>query len=93
MIPEGGEGGIVEGTKESQERSDKSSFERPGGAAPRAGMQGEKERGAVPTPTLDRPGTTPPGTPGTGGVIVKEDEPGKRREGGRVEDPKSRNTP
>src|SRR4051812_13229275 len=61
MIPEDGEGGIVEGSKEAQRRQ----LDTPGGAAPRAGMQGKKERGAAPTPILERPGTTPAGTPGS----------------------------
>jgi hypothetical protein len=55
------------------------------GAAPRAGMQGQKERGAAPTQILERPGTTKEEPPGTG------HEP--PREGGRVQDPKTRNTP
>jgi hypothetical protein len=87
MIPEGGEGGIVEGTKQSQR-------EAPHGPAPRAGMQGRKERGAAPTPVLERPGTTPARTPGTGGAIRKP--PGEEeasREGGRVQDPNTRNSP
>jgi hypothetical protein len=89
MIPEDGEGGIVEGSKQAQRRQ----VETPGGAAPRAGMQGKKERGAAPTPILERPGTTPPGTPGSGGGIGKPPEDETPREGGRVQDPKSRNTP
>jgi hypothetical protein len=97
MIPEDGEGGIVEGTKEAHEREEKNAFERPGGeAAPRGGMQGQKDRGAGPAQTLERPGTTPVGTPGSGGGVggvVKTDTPEPPREGGRVQDPKSRNTP
>jgi hypothetical protein len=85
FIPEDGEGGLVEGAKEAKDRREEHAYERPSGAAPRAGMQGEKDRGAAPTKTLERPGTTPEHTPGTGG------EP--PREGGRVQDPKSRNTP
>ncbi|HZX95349.1 MAG TPA: hypothetical protein VFE90_12590 [Myxococcales bacterium] len=84
FIPEDGKGGLVEGSKEAEERREEHSWEQPTGA-PRAGMQGKKERGAAPTQTLDRPGTTPERTPGTGA------EP--PREGGRVQDPKSRNTP
>jgi hypothetical protein len=93
MIPEDGKGGIVEGTKEAQERREKNAFELPHGAAPRAGMQGRKERGAAPTPTLERPGTTPEATPGSGGGMGKTEKPEPPREGGRVQDPKSRNTP
>jgi len=93
MIPEDGKGGIVEGTKEAQERREQNAFELPHGAAPRAGMQGRKERGAAPTPTLDRPGTTPQATPGSGGDIGKTEKPEPPREGGRVQDPKSRNMP
>ena len=87
MIPEGGEGGIVEGTQRSQR-------EAPHGPAPRAGMQGKKDRGAAPTPILERPGTTPERTPGTGGGMEKtpaeEEAP---REGGRVQDPNTRHSP
>jgi hypothetical protein len=89
MIPEDGEGGIVEGSKEAQRRQ----LDTPGGAAPRAGMQGKKERGAAPTPILERPGTTPAGIPGSGGGIGKPPDDEAPREGGRVQDPKSRNTP
>ena len=90
MIPEGGEGGIVEGTRESQQRSQ---HEAPHGPAPRAGMQGTKERGAAPTKILERPGTTPTGTPGSGGEIGKPpDAQEPPREGGREQDPKGRNT-
>jgi len=80
MIPEDGKGGIVEGTKEAQERREKNAFELPHGAAPRAGMQGRKERGAAPTP-------------GSGGGVGKTEKPEPPREGGRVQDPKNRNTP
>ena len=93
MIPEDGTGGMVEGTKQAQERREKAGLELPRGAAPRAGMQGRKERGAAPTQTLDRPGTTPEAMPGSGGGIGKTEEPEPPREGGRVHDPKSRNTP
>src|SRR5207248_10907881 len=93
MIPEEGIGGFVEGTKEAQERREKEAFELPHGAAPRAGMQGSKDRGAAPTQTLDRPGSTPEATPGSGGGIGKTATPEPPREGGRVQDPKSRNTP
>jgi hypothetical protein len=93
MIPEEGTGGIVEGTKQAQERREKTALELPHGAAPRAGMQGRKERGAAPTQTLDRPGTTPEATPGAGGGIGRTEKPEPPREGGRVQDPKSRNTP
>jgi hypothetical protein len=89
FIPEDGEGALVEGAKEARERRQKDAFELPHGAAPRAGMQGRKERGAAPTQTLERPGTTP----GDGGGIGKTEEPEPPREGGRVQDPKSRNTP
>jgi hypothetical protein len=65
FIPEDGEGGLVEGAKEAKKLE-----QQPGaplasakgaakGAAPRAGMQGAKERGAAPTTILPRPGTTP----------------------------------
>jgi hypothetical protein len=64
-----------------------------GGGAPRAGMQGKKERGAAPTQTLERPGTTPAGTPGSGGGIGKPPEKEAPREGSRVQDPRGRNTP
>jgi hypothetical protein len=87
FIPEDGEGGLVEGEKESKEVRGQDHFELPGGAAPRAGMQGRKERGAAPTQTLDRPGTTP--EPRTGNAETPEPP----REGGRVQDPKTRNTP
>ncbi|MGZ6124418.1 MAG: hypothetical protein ACXWLR_05635 [Myxococcales bacterium] len=93
FIPEDGEGGLVEGAKEAKERRKQDQFELPHGAAPRAGMQGQKERGAAPTPTLERPGTTPAGTPGSGGGIGKTGESEPPREGGRVQDPKTRNTP
>ena len=85
FIPEDGEGALVEGSKEAKERRTEHAWEQPGGAAPRAGMQGKKERGAAPNRILERPGTTPKEPPGTGS------EP--RREGGRVQDPKTRNTP
>ncbi len=85
FIPEDGEGSLVEGAKEAKERREEHAYEWPGGAAPRAGMQGRKDRGVAPTQTLERPGTSPERTPGTGA------EP--TREGGRVQDPKSRNTP
>jgi hypothetical protein len=84
FIPEDGKGALVEGSEEAKERREEHAYERPVGA-PRAGMQGKKERGAAPTPILERPGTTPEDPPGTGS------EP--RREGGRVQDPKTRNTP
>jgi hypothetical protein len=64
FIPEGGQGGLVEGDKESKKLEQRPgaplarSKEASGTAAPRAGMQGTKERGAAPTPTLPRPGTT-----------------------------------
>jgi hypothetical protein len=93
FIPEDGEGGLVEGAKEAKERRQQDPFELPHGAAPRAGMQGQKQRGAAPTPTLDRPGTTPETTPGTGGGIGKTDEREAPPDGGRVQDPKTRNTP
>jgi hypothetical protein len=93
MIPEDGKGGIVEGTKEAQERREKQGLEMPHGAAPRAGMQGRKERGAVPTQTLERPGTTPEARPGSDGGIGTTEEPEPPRGGGRMQDPKSRNTP
>ena len=93
FIPEDGEGSLVEGAKEAKERREEDAFERPGGTAPRAGMQGKKERGAIPDQTLDRPGTTPAHTPGTGGRIGKTDSPEAPRAGGRVQDPKNRNTP
>jgi hypothetical protein len=83
FIPEDGEGALVEGSKEAQELRKEHAYEQP--VAPRAGMQGHKERGAAPTQTLERPGTTPPEPPGTG-----KEPP---REGGRVQDPKTRNTP
>ena len=65
FVPEDGQGGLVEGDKESKrleqrpgaplaEGSKKSS----GDAAPRAGMQGTKERGSAPTSIAPRPGTT-----------------------------------
>lgn len=85
FIPEDGEGGLVEGAKEAKERREEHGPGRVEGGAPRAGMQGGKDRGAAPTQTLERPGTTPERTPGTGA------EP--PREGGRVQDPKTRNTP
>jgi hypothetical protein len=65
FVPEGGQGGLVEGDQEAkklEQRSDAplaGSKEGSGGAAPRAGMQGTKERGAAPTTILPRPGTTP----------------------------------
>jgi hypothetical protein len=90
MIPEGGEGGIVEGSKQTQEHDEQDSR---GKAAPRAGMQGQKERGAAPTQTLPRPGTIPVATPGSGGGIGRPKDDEAPREGGRVQDPKSRNTP
>ena len=93
FIPEDGEGGLVEGAKEAKERREEHEFEMPHGAAPRAGMQGRKDRGAVPTTTLERPGTTPSTTPGTGGGIGKTESPEPPRGGGRVQDPKTRNTP
>jgi hypothetical protein len=75
FIPEDGEGGIVEGMKESKELEQKAdapfanAFGGGGareatpanGPAPRRGMQGTKERGAAPTQVLARPGTTPAG--------------------------------
>src|SRR5437762_10219836 len=54
---------------------------------------GRKERGAAPTPTLERPGTTPEATPGSGGGVGKTEKHEPPREGGRVQDPKNRNTP
>ena len=79
----------MEGAKEAGERRQQDAFELPHGAAPRAGMQGRKERGAVPTQTLERPGTTP----GAGGETGTSEESEPPREGGRVQDPKTRNTP
>ncbi len=93
FIPEDGEGGLVEGAKEAKERREQDEFERPGGAAPRAGMQGRKDRGAAPEPTLERPGSTPPNPPGSGGGLGKTDPPEPPRAGGRVQDPRTRNTP
>ena len=87
FVPEDGEGGLVEGAKVADERRRQDQFELPHGAAPRAGMQGRKERGAVPTQTLERPGTTK----ASGAAETGEPEP--PREGGRVQDPKTRNTP
>jgi hypothetical protein len=55
-------------------------------------MQGGKNRGSAPTQTLERPGTTPAGTPGSGDGIGKTSDP-EPREGGQVQDPKSRNSP
>ena len=93
FIPEDGEGGLVEGAKEAKELREQDAFERPGGAAPRGGMQGRNDRGAAPEQTLPRPGTTPSATPGTGGGIGKTESPEPEGGGGRVQDPKSRNTP
>ena len=56
-------------------------------------MQGRRERGAAPTQTLERPGTTPESVPGSGGGIGETEEPESPREGGRVQDPKGRDTP
>lgn len=93
MIPEGGKGGIAEGSREADERREEHSYEYPaGGAAPRGGMQGKKDRGAAPSPTLPRPGTTPAGTPGTGGEVAKRETP-QAPEGGRVQDPEIRDNP
>jgi hypothetical protein len=74
FIPEDGEGGLVEGAKEAGERRQQEPLELPHGAAPRAGMQGRKERGAAPTQTLDRPGTTPKGGMSERGLAHPEDE-------------------
>jgi hypothetical protein len=93
MIPEDGEGGIVEGTKEAGQRSGEHASEQSGNAAPRAGMQGQRERGAAPTQTLERPGTTPAGAQGSGGGVDKDAGNEPPRAGGRVQDPKNRNTP
>lgn len=69
FIPEDGQGGIVEGNKEAKELEKlpdapglgkgKEDVQRT--SAPRAGMQGTKERGSAPTKILPRPGTTPAG--------------------------------
>ena len=91
FIPEDGEGALVEGSKEAKERREQNSFEQPSAAAPRAGIQGERERGGAPEKILERPGTTPQGTPGSGGGIGKKEPP--EDTSGRVQDPKSRNTP
>jgi hypothetical protein len=67
FIPEGGTGGLVEGDNQAKKREQPpdaplaGSQKRAGGAAPRGGMQGTKERGAAPTTILPRPGTTPEG--------------------------------
>jgi hypothetical protein len=72
FIPEDGQGGIVEGTKESKklEQQPDAPFanafggggaKQANGPAPRAGMQGTQERGNAPSPILPRPGTTPAG--------------------------------
>jgi hypothetical protein len=66
FIPEDGEGALVEGSEEAKELRREHAWEQPGGAAPRAGMQGQEPPGT---------GHEPP------------------REGGRVQDPKTRNTP
>jgi hypothetical protein len=67
FIPEDGEGGLVEGNREANQRREENAYEWPDKAAPRAGMQGDKKRGTVPEQPLDRPGVTPPDKPGTGG--------------------------
>ena len=72
FVPEDGEGALVEGSKEAKERREEHDYEQAGGAAPRAGMQGKVNRGAAPGQRLDRPGTTPDGTPGSGGRIDVE---------------------
>ena len=71
FIPEEGKGALVEGTKQAKEREHEQA-QQSGGAAPRAGMQGTVNRGAAPEQRLDRPGTTPANTPGTGGRVDYE---------------------
>ena len=93
MIPEEGEGGIVEGTKQAQEQREKNAFELPHGAAPRAGMQGRRERGAAPTQTLERPGTTPEATPGSGGGIGKTENRSRLERADAFRTRKSRDSP
>src|SRR5690348_7711103 len=60
FVPEDGKGALVEGSEEARERRQEHAYEQPGGAAPRAGMQGKVDRRAAPGQRLDRPGTTPP---------------------------------
>jgi len=57
FVPEDGQGALVEGAKETKQLEQRSDPAH--GAAPRAGMQGTKERGAAGTTILPRPGTTP----------------------------------
>jgi len=61
FIPEEGQGGLVEGAKDAKtlEQRPDAPFAGSKGAAPRAGMQGTKERGAAGATILPRPGTTP----------------------------------
>src|SRR5437588_9002464 len=56
FVPEDGQGALVEGAKETKQLEQQSG---PAHGAPRAGMQGTKERGAAGTTILPRPGTTP----------------------------------
>ncbi len=68
FIPEDGEGSLVEGAKEARELRKEHDYEYPHGA-PRAGMQGNEERGAAPEKRLDRPGTTPEDKTPAGGRV------------------------
>ncbi|MCA1826928.1 MAG: hypothetical protein LC689_08305 [Myxococcales bacterium] len=69
FIPEDGKGALVEGNEEAKKREKEHSYEKVGGAAPRAGMQGKVNRGAAPEQRLDRPGTTPEDKTPAGGRV------------------------
>jgi hypothetical protein len=84
FVPNEGKGALASGSNAADEGPEHDP-EPAAGAAPRAGMQGRPDRGAAPEPILERPGTTPAATPGTGGKIGTE--PPQQDRTGRVKGP------
>jgi hypothetical protein len=85
FVPNEGKGALASGSDASGETTAEPERQSVEGAAPRAGMQGRPGRGAAPEPILERPGTTPAATPGTGGGIGKQ--PQEQDRSGRVKAP------
>jgi len=85
FVPNEGKGALASGSNAADESSPEHEPHPAAGAAPRAGMQGRPDRGAAPDPILERPGTTPAATPGTGGGIGTE--PPEQDRTGRVKAP------